>query len=255
MRIALLLTGVLAACLSGPALAQASEIVTLSTGFAPDKLGASTTMEFGFKIAATGGAVPSALINVDLQLPAGMELSSSTLGEVTCSSGTLTGDGVGGCSPNSLMGLGSALVEVPIASEIILETASVAAFMGPSENDHTVVLFYTEGVAPISAAFVFPGQILPDSPPYGGRLDTAIPVIPTLPGGADVSIVSFRSTIGPHHVVYYDHRHGRLVHFSPRGISIPTKCPPGGFPISAEFSFLDGSHITARRSIPCPHRR
>jgi hypothetical protein len=254
MRIALHLTGVLAACLSGPALAQASETVTLSTGFTPDKLGASTTMEFGFKIAATEGAVPSPLIDLDLHLPAGMELSSSTLGQVTCHSEALIAEGVSGCPPNSLMGRGTALVEVP-TSYPLRETATVAAFMGPSENNHTVVLFYTEGVTPIAAQFVFPGQLLPDSGVYGGRLDTAIPLIPSVPGAPDVAVVRFQSTIGPSHVVYYAHHHGRAVPFRPQGIAIPTKCPPGGFPISADFSFLDGSHITARRPIPCPHRR
>ena len=212
-------------------------------------------MKFGFKITASGGAVPSALTGVDLHLPAGMELSSSTLGQVTCHSEALIAQGVSGCARNSLMGLGTALVEMSIESELIRETTSIAAFIGPSENEHTVILFYAEGNTPVQTFLVFPGQLLPDSGAYGGRLDTVVPLIESLPGAPDVAVVSFQSTIGPNHVVYYDHRHGRVVHFQPRGIAIPTRCPSGGFPFSADFSFLDGSHVTARRAVRCPHRR
>jgi hypothetical protein len=74
-------------------------------------------------------------------------------------------------------------------------------------------------------------------------------------GGPDVSIVSVQATIGPSHLTYYKHVHGRLVPFSPRGVSVPERCPRGGFPFAAEFTFQDGSSASAQTTVPCPPRR
>jgi hypothetical protein len=250
------LLGVLVLCIGMATVAQATERVTVNTAFLPDKLGVNTTIEFGFNIIPTGGAaVPSPLTEVSLHLPAGMDLGSSTLGQDTCHPEALILRGVAGCPRNSLMGLGSALVELLIGGEVIREAASVAAFIGPSEDEHTVVLFYAEGVTPVATEQIFRGQLLPDSRPYGGRLDTMVPLIESVPGADDVSVVRFQSSIGPRHIVYVNRRHGRPVAFSPRGIAIPTVCPPGGFPISADFSFLDGAHITVKRPVRCPRRK
>jgi hypothetical protein len=37
-----------------------------------------------------------------------------------------------------------------------------------------------------------------------------------------------------------DHVHGKRVAFHPKGVSVPLHCPRGGFPFSANFSFLGG---------------
>jgi hypothetical protein len=79
--------------------------------------------------------------------------------------------------------------------------------------------------------------------------------VTSVPGGPDVSIVSVQSTIGPSHLTYYKHVHGRLVAFHPRGVSVPERCPHGGFPFAAEFRFQDGSETTAATTVPCPPRR
>jgi hypothetical protein len=98
--------------------------------------------------------------------------------------------------------------------------------------------------------------VLPDTGRFGSQLATTIPLVTSVPGGPDVSILSVTSTIGPSHLTYYRHVHGRLVPFHPRGVSVPERCPRGGFPFAAEFSFQDASRTVATTSVPCPaHHR
>jgi len=68
----------------------------------------------------------------------------------------------------------------------------------------------------------------------------------------DASVVHFQSTIGPRHLYYYSESHGRRIRYHPRGIVLPTTCPPGGFPFSAVFSFQDGSTVAAHDTVDCP---
>jgi len=244
---------VLLACACLPAAAGASQTVRLHTGFSPDRLGTSTTIEFGFEIVPTGGArVPAPVTHLNLHLPAGMRLGASTLGLATCEPTTLIKIGLSGCPAEAVIGLGSANVEVPYGPTIVEEGAKVATLLGPSQ-EHIEVLFYTEGARPIFAALVFPAQLISESSgPFSGNIDTAVPLIPTLPDAPDVSLSNFQSTIGPRGIYYYRHIHGRLVRYRPRGLLVPRTCPPGGFPFAAEFSFSDGTTTIATSSVPCP---
>ena len=51
---------------------------------------------------------------------------------------------------------------------------------------------------------------------------------------------------------YYTHAHGTTVAFHPQGVSVPLRCPRGGFPFSASFTFLDGTSAEAKSTVPCP---
>ena len=124
--------------------------------------------------------------------------------------------------------------------------------MGPPNSEHLEVLFYAEGRSPVSAQLVFPGQVLSDNPPFSGRLDTSIPLIPTWPGGPDVAVTRMTSTIGPLGLTYYRHAHGKIMPFHPRGIAVPRRCPRQGFPFRADITFLDGTHESATSAVPCP---
>ena len=97
--------------------------------------------------------------------------------------------------------------------------------------------------------------MLPDRGRYGSRLQTIVPLVASVPGGPDVSILAVNATIGPSHLTYYRHAHGRRVAFRPRGVSVPEHCPHGGFPFAADFTFQDGSATSAHAIVPCPARR
>jgi hypothetical protein len=246
----------LCACLL-PAGARASQTVKLRANFSPNIPGAPTTIVFGFQVSPTSGTVPSPVTDVDLRLPAGMDLFTSTLGLAICDPVSLAERGPKTCSPNAHLGFGSALVEVPFGPEIVREAASIETVLGPLESGHLLLLFYAKAISPITAQLVFPAQLLADTGPFSGQIDTAIPPIPSVPEAPDASVTNFQSTIGPRGLTYYKDLHGHMAPFHPRGIAIPSVCPPKGYLFAANFRFQDGTAVTATATVPCPprHRR
>jgi hypothetical protein len=242
----------LCAATAGPA---AAESATLHASFSPNRLGASTTISFSFSLAGAAGTIPAPLSSISLRLPPGINYLSTTLGLAICTPATLQARGPAGCPPNSLLGSGSALVEVPFGSGAGKEIPEIRAVMGPPANENIVVEFYVNGVAPILAQLVMQAELIAGSDTMPGRLDTQVPLIASVPGGPPVSILSVDATIGPAGLTYYAKRHGRRVAFHPRGVSLPKRCPRGGFRFSASFAFIDASTASAAYSVPCPVHR
>ncbi|HEV2975283.1 MAG TPA: hypothetical protein VGX69_09865 [Solirubrobacteraceae bacterium] len=247
------LAALLGALLAASA-AATTETATLHAAFSPDRLGASTTISFGFRVATSEGLAPPPMTSVALRMPAGINYTSTTLGLAICQPAALLARGLAGCSPNSRVGYGSAFVEVPFGINSGTEIPELQALMGPPHNGNIVVLFYANGLAPVYAQLVFSGEVVPDSGRFGSQLATTVPLVESVPLGSDVSIVSAQATIGPSHLTYYRRRHGRLVPFQPVGVSVPESCPRGGFPFLAEFGFQDGGHASASTTVPCPPR-
>jgi hypothetical protein len=244
-------------CVLAPCAAQAqgvSERASLHASFSPDRLGAPTTITFGFHLATAEGAAPPPLTALDLRMPAGMNYTSTTLGLAVCQPAALLANGLAGCSPNARLGYGSAYVEVPFGTGAGHEIPEIQAVAGPSPNGNLTVLFYANGLFPVYAQLAFSGEVLPDKGRFGSQLATTVPLVTSVPGGPDVSILSVTSTIGPSHLTYYKHVHGRLVPFRPRGVAVPERCPHGGFPFAADFTFQDGGSTSAQTTVPCPPR-
>jgi hypothetical protein len=246
------LTAALLVCCALPAGAGAAETATLQTSFSPNKLGASTTVGFGFQIASTDGGLPAPLSSLSLHLPPGIDYVTTTLGLSICQPANLLAKGLAGCSPNSRLGFGSALVEVPFGTGSGHEIPEIQALMGPPHDGNIVVLFYANGDEPVYAQIVFQGELVSGSETLGGSLDAAVPLIASVPNGPPVSILSVQSTIGPSHLTYYTHSHGKTVAFHPQGVSLPQHCPRGGFQFSATFGFTDGTSTEAKSVVPCP---
>jgi hypothetical protein len=253
---ALALALVMGTCCSTAAPAAATvETASLHAGFSPDRLGAATTIEFGFHLATAEGTAPPPLTSIDLQMPAGINYVETTLGLAICQPAALLARGLAGCSPNSRLGYGDAVVEVPFGTGAGHEIPEVQALSGPSPTGNLVVLFYANGLYPVTAQLAFSGEVLPDTGRFGSQLATTVPLVTSVPGGPDVSVVSVQTTIGPNRLTYYRHAHGRLVAFTPRGVSVPERCPRGGFPFAADFTFEDGSSTSAQTLVPCPPPR
>jgi hypothetical protein len=249
------LGGALLALAGLPQAAEAAETAVLHASFSPDRLGASTTIGFGFNLAGTGGGAPSPLQSLSLHLPPGIDYLSTTLGLAICQPAALLARGLSGCSPNSRLGFGSAYVEVPFGQGSGHEIPDIQALMGPPHDGNIVVLFYADGREPVYAQIVFQGELIAGSETLGGSLDAAVPLIPSVPNGPPVSIVSARTTIGPAHLTYYEHVHGRTISFHPTGVSLPRHCPRGGFTFSARFSFQDATSAVASSTVPCPRHK
>jgi hypothetical protein len=113
-------------------------------------------------------------------------------------------------------------------------------------------VLYAEGAAPVSAELVFHGVVLPADAPFGGDLSTDVPLVPTLPEAPDAILAKFATTLGPERITYWEYSQGRYIPYHPRGIQLPPRCPHGGFPFAAAFTFENGVHASARAAVPCP---
>jgi hypothetical protein len=256
LRLALLIGALLSTWLSlAPRAHAVTDNARLHASFSPNRLGASTTITFSFQLATTEGTAPAPLTRMDLRMPAGMNYTSTTLGLALCKPAALLALGARGCPPNSRLGYGSAVAEVPFGTGNGHEIPEIQAVAAPSRTGNLTVLFYAKGLYPVEAQLAFAGEVLPDTGRYGSKLAATIPLVASVPGGPDVSIVSVTTTIGPSHLTYYRHSHGRLVAFRPRGIAVPERCPRGGFPFAADFAFQDGSSTAATTAVPCPRPR
>jgi hypothetical protein len=231
-----LLAALLSLFLSQTAAAM-PEQASLHASFSPNRLGTPTTIGFSFHLATAEGTAPPPLTSMDIRMPAGMNYTSTTLGLSLCKPAVLQARGLAGCPPNSRLGYGSALVEVPFGTGAGHEVPEVQAVAGPSPSGNLVVLFYANGLYPVVAQLTFAGEVLPDSGAYGSQLATTVPLVASVPGGPNVS---------------NRRRHGRLVAFHPRGVSVPEHCHGAGFPFAADFGFQDGSRASARTTVPCP---
>jgi hypothetical protein len=235
-----------------PAAANAAQSVTFGAAFAPYRLGGRTTVELHLQIAAPPGQIPSALTEVEVRYPQNLGFALSGLGLTVCSPAMLEAAGAGGCPANSIMGRGNAVAELRFGAQLVNEGASISIARAPDQEGHIALLLYASGPSPVNTQILSPAQLLPSGPPFGGRLDMQLPVIPSVPGAPDVAIVSMNVTLGPQGLTYYEQTEGSTLAYTPKGILLPSTCPRGGFPFAATFSFLDGSRPTAHTAVPCP---
>ena len=214
--------------------------------------GCGTTIGFALHIQTPPGQTPEPLTAIALRYPAHLGVDTSGLGLATCSVRELERGRLSGCPPNSLMGYGSARALIPLGPEPVEETAKVAIFQSPIQNEQISLLFYVEAAMPVDAEILIPGQLVSAQRPFGGQLNVNVPVIPTIPEGPDVALSELNTTIGPQHIVYYERINGQTIAYHPAGILLPNKCPTGGFPFAAEITFINNSHTTSTTTIPCP---
>jgi hypothetical protein len=215
--------------------------------FTPERLGAATTVSLGFQITAQGGVLPP-LSAMQLAYPANLGLATSGLGLESCAPGELELVGPEACPPDSRMGSGSAVVEIPIGPEMVSENVQLELFAAPSPDGRLHVLVSADGLKPVLAHVVLSGVLL------AGRLSIVVPPIPSLPEAPYVAVTQLRLTLGGD-LTYYELVGGRSVPYRPSGVGLPGRCPHGGFPFAATFGFLDGSHARASTAVPCPRPR
>lgn len=223
-------------------------------------LGSSTALDVDLRLDPR--RMPAQLLSeVRFEYPAGLGVVSSGLGIASCTRPArdfaqvlITGPRLGGCSPNSVMGYGTALAIVRLAGngQRIPEYADVTLLAGPLERGRLGLVVYVDGTRPFGAKLAFAGEVSDAPAPYGGALAVRMPQVPGIQDIATVSLVDLRIVIGSHAIRYYERRGRRTVAYRPDGIALPARCPRGGFRFGAQVVFADGTRRSARSATPCP---
>ena len=225
---------------AGAGAARAETSATITPSLSPDRLGARAQLTLA--IAFTGGAlgVPDALQRSVLKFPAGLSLDIPNLR--SCSPARLQLRGVSGCPPQSRIGSGHAVAESYLGSQLTVESATLWVFLGPLLNLQPTVEIFGEAYAPLGEQMVLTADGLTYPAPYGEGLQLSLPPIPTVPHGSNASILTFSLTIGT------NRRHSA----DANAVLVPSRCPAGGFPFAAEFTYVDGSSGRSLATVPCP---
>jgi hypothetical protein len=220
--------------------ARAETSATIALSLSPDRLGARAQLTFTINFAGGEGGVPSPLVRTVLKFPAGLSLDIPNLR--SCSPARLQTRGVRGCPAQSRIGGGHAIVEAYLGSQLTVESVTLWAFLGPLRNLQGTVEIFGEGYAPLGEQMVLSANGLSEPAPYGEGLELSLPPISTVPPGSNASVVTFTLAIGAS-----AHRN-----VNANTVLVPSRCPAGGFPFAAEFSYVDGSSGHALATVPCP---
>jgi hypothetical protein len=239
------LLAALASCLAAPAAgAQATE-ASIQPSFTPNRLAAPAAFRFAFSLTGDEGNVPPPVRRILVRLPAGIALDLRRV--APCASSRLRDGGPAACPARSLIGRGHALLEVHAGSQSIPEQAQLSAVRTTDRRGRPTFAIYGQGQTPLQQHTISTAALSRDAAPYGSRLTVSVPPIPTLVLEPDASILSFALTIG-RPAGGSGGRPGATV-------TVPRRCPGGGFPFAAQFQFADGSRAAARAHAPCPGRR
>lgn len=205
-------------------------------------LGAGAEVVVQDTIAGTEyGGFPSPLVLLSIAAPAGTEVTPT--GFATCASTALEISGPAGCPKKSIAGpVGEGTGVVTFGGEQVEEKVTLQAFFAPDNG----LVIYADGSTPVSLQIVEKGHWVRAAPPYGPELIVEIPLVESLPGAPDASILSFKVAVGAAY-----RKGGKTISY----ITLPSRCPRAGAPIESELSFLSGERTTVAYRQPCPRRR
>jgi len=206
-----------------------------------DILGAPTAFKTEYTISGTEyGGFPPPLVGVKFYGPSGAKLHPQGFG--TCEPAVIEKSGPGPCPKTSIAGpKGSASGVVSFGTERVSETVSVQPFFAPGGN----LEFYVQGTSPVSIEILSKGKVVSASPPFGPTVEAEVPVIESVPGALDASAKEINVTVGA------AHKQGKK---TISYLTVPKKCPKGGFPLKTVMSFLGGATAEATYKAPCPKK-
>jgi hypothetical protein len=226
------------AALAAPALAQTT--ATLLPSLHPNRRHALAALTMTVLYSGGQSGIPQPVRRATLRFPAGMGIEIPALR--TCTVQHLRNLGARGCPAHSQIGSGHALAEVQAGSQIFTESIALSVFLGAPRDLQPTVEVLGQGYSPFDERLVFTGTVLPDSAPYGEKLEMSIPAIPSVPLEPDVSIVELSLTVGAR----AGHAHVTSA------VVVPSHCPLGGLTFAAEFTYADGSSDSVLATTPCP---
>jgi hypothetical protein len=204
-------------------------------------LGAGAALQTEFTITGTEyGGFPPPLIGVKFYGPASAKLHPQ--GFATCAPSVIETQGPGPCPRASIAGpKGSATGVVSFGETRVPETVSVQPFFAPGGG----LEFFADGTSPVSIEILSKGKVVNSSPPFGPTVEAEVPLVESVPGALDASVKSINVIVGA------AYKKGKKTTYY---ITVPKKCPKGGFPLKAQMSFLGGATAEAAYNAPCPKK-
>jgi hypothetical protein len=204
-------------------------------------LGAGAALKTEYTISGTEyGGFPPPLTGVKFYGPASAKLHPQ--GFSTCAPEVIEKSGTGPCPRASKAGpVGQGSGVVSFGTERVGETATIEPFFAPGGG----LEFFAKGTTPVSIELLSKGKVVSSSPPFGPTVEAEVPLIESVPGALDASEKAIEVQVGAAYkkgkkTVYY--------------ITVPKKCPKGGFPLKTVMSFLGGATAEATYSAPCPKK-
>jgi hypothetical protein len=204
-----------------------------------DILGAGAEVEVQVTISGTEyGGFPDPLIGAGFYSPAGVEINAE--GFADCESSVLEASGAAGCPKSSSAGpTGEGLGVVSFGGDRVNEKVSIQDFFAPAGG----LTFYVEGRTPAYFQVLEKAYWVNAGAPYGSKLIVEVPLVETVPGADDASILSFKVKVGAAY---------RKAKKTVSYITLPKRCPKGGFPVKSELKFMSGETVTIAYKQPCP---
>jgi hypothetical protein len=227
--------------LAAPGAAGAETTATIHGSFLPDRLGARTALTVAMRFSGGEEGIPSPLRAAVVRLPAGLVLDLR--GIKRCAPSRLR-RGVRGCPRSALVGRGRAVLETKAGSQTIRENSVITILRGLDRAGAATLAIFGQGHTPLYQSATSTALVQRDSAPFGVKLAVSVPRIPTITFEPDASFVSLSLTLGGLGPAPKAHAAG--------AVREPRRCPPGGFPLEASFSFADHSTAQAADRIRCP---
>jgi hypothetical protein len=206
-----------------------------------DILGAGAMIQGKGTVSGTEyGGFPPPVTEIKFYAPAGSKVHPQ--GFATCAPSVIEASGPALCPKQSIAGpKGSATGIVSFGGERVLETASVQPFFAPGGN----LAYFVDGKTPVSLEVLGVGHVVDASSPFGLEIFGEVPLIETVPGAPDASFEEGVISIGA------AYRQGKK---TISYLTLPKRCPQGGFPAKVEVSFLGGATAQVTDQISCPRR-
>lgn len=204
-----------------------------------DTLGAGTAVEGEIKISGSEyGGFPPPITGVTFLAPVGVKLHPQ--GFTTCSEAILESHEVAQCPKKSFASsIGSVFGVVSFGATRVHEALTLQAFFAPGGE----LAFYAEGRSPAVIEVMGKASISSGGGGFGPKFSASVPLVETVPGAPYGVVEAAKITVGAAFV-----QAGKLISY----ITLPKKCPRGGFPVRAELRFLIGEPVTVDTKMPCP---
>jgi hypothetical protein len=202
-------------------------------------LGGGTDVEAEVKISGSEyGGFPPPITGFTFLAPVGVKLHRQ--GFITCSEAILESHEVAHCPKKSFISsVGSVTGVVSFGGARVHEALTLQAFFAQGGE----FAFYAEGRSPTVIEVLGKASITSGGGGFGPKLSANVPLVETVPGAPYGVVETAKITVGAAFM-----QAGKLISY----ITLPKKCPRGGFPVHAELKFLIGEPVTVDAKMPCP---